>query len=158
MKTTGIIALLVVLTAGGCTKTETAAPTPPPATPNAMTPHPAQAARARAIQLYPDLAKQGSVLNQAFLEIYNHRRKHDPASLTSPDWPTDIGHRAASLLGEKSAQPGKATPSPETSKSKKTATPLNQASPLNKAAYDRKEAFVDTDRDGRAFDFKQPPR
>ena len=103
MKTTGIITLLTALALGGCTKTETAAPSAPPPAPPAMTPHPAAAARTRAIHLYPEIGLKGSVFNQAFVEIYNHRKKHDPASLTSPDWPIDIATRAASLALRASA-------------------------------------------------------
>lgn len=131
MKTTGIITLLTALALGGCTKTETAAPSAPPPAPPAMTPHPAAAARTRAIHLYPEIGLKGSVFNQAFVEIYNHRKKHDPASLTSPDWPIDIATRAASLLGEKSP-PAKATPPPaKQSDPKKLETALNQFRPLN---------------------------
>jgi hypothetical protein len=36
-----------------------------------------------------------------------------------------------------------------------TASPGNS---LNKGAYDQRKAFVDTDGDGRKFDFRQPPR
>ena len=134
MKTIGIIALLAVLALSGCTRTDIAAPTTPPPTPAASTPHPAQAARAQAIRLYPELARKGSVFNQAFLEIYEHRKKHDPASLTSPEWPTAIAHRTASLLGEKSAPPGKTSPVQKVGESKKAATPFNQTNPLNQAA------------------------
>lgn len=158
MKTTGITALLAALALSGCTKSDIAAPTTPLPTPAASTPHPALAARTQAIRLYPALARKGSVFNQAFREIYEHRKKHDPASLTSPEWPTTIAHRTASLLGEKSALPGKTSPAQKVGESKKNATPLNQTNPLNQAAHSQKRAFVDTDRDGRAFDFNQPSR
>ncbi len=150
MKSIGIIALLAVLTLGGCKKKEE--PSAPSSAAAANTPHPAQASRVRAIQLYPELKRKGSVFNQAFLEIYEHRRKNDPLALTSADWPVDIAHRTASLLGEKVNQPA-----PIVDGARKPSG-LTGESPLNKTAYDKKKAFVDTDRDGRAFDFSQPTR
>lgn len=124
-KTNGTLMLLAVLAFGGCQKMETATPTTPPPAPAAMTPHPALASREHAIRLYPELARKGSVFNQAFLEIYAHRKKNDPISLTSPDWPVEIARRAADLLGEKRAQVMKATPPG------KKAAPFSAANPLN---------------------------
>jgi hypothetical protein len=119
---------------------ELAASTPEP------TPFPARGAQMAAIQMYPDLAKQGSVFNMMFRDMFNQKRATNPAFLQSATWPIDLAREVASTLGVSPAS--SATPTPEATPmlaAQPTAPPQptpgfddsNNDNPLDKPAYDQ---------------------
>ncbi len=83
------------------------APTPKP------TPHPAVAARERATELYPDLARRDSSFNRAFVELYEDTARTNPAALAKIDWPITLAHRVATMLG---IDPSSPAPPPSNSR------------------------------------------
>ena len=108
--------------------------TPKPAKP-VPTPHPAVAAKLVAKRLYPDLEEKGSEFHTAFVERYEHQKATNPRLLTELNWPVDIAHQTARLLGvePKSLNPV-ATPAPS--------TPAPPASSLSRGAYDQRRGVV----------------
>lgn len=152
MKLIGLIALAALVFAS-CSKpvgTSTAPPIVTPVTPAALaTPHPAAAAKERAMRLYPELAKKDSPFNLAFRTLYDLRRKNDPDALTKEDWPLTLAHKAASLVGAKVI--ATATPKPP-------APAPGNSSRLSEKTYNQRKAFAETDGDGRALDFNRSGR
>lgn len=89
--------------------------TPPPvlpASPPPPTPHPAPGARARAIQLYPDLAVKNSLMSRTFQDIVQQHSTTNPTLLSRADWPLNVAEHAARILGV--ASTAEATPVPKT--------------------------------------------
>jgi hypothetical protein len=110
-------------------------PTPPPiaaATP-APTPNPAHGAIQAVIEMYPDVARQGSTFNMMFLDFVQEAKKTDPNSLEGPEWPFTIANEVAAKLGVAVATPPPMV-IPSTSP---TIPPLDVDNPLAKGAYDK---------------------
>jgi hypothetical protein len=90
-------------------------PAPTPTPPPPATPHPANAARERAVQLYPDLAIKDSLFNRTFLELFEQAQKSNPHELTMLDWPITLAHQTGRMLGVSPVPDGpKAAPTPVT--------------------------------------------
>jgi hypothetical protein len=97
------------------------------------TPHPAKGAMRAAIQLYPDLVKKDSAFYLLFLDLLDHRKKTDPASLTQPDWPLDLAQETAKKLGVQPSTATNGAPNWIEQKNK-------QSNPLDKGAYNEKKS------------------
>jgi hypothetical protein len=129
---------LAFISVEGCQKEEAPAPiaesTPQPTATPEITPNPARGAIQAAIQWYPDLVKKDSTFNLMFLDLYQDRKKTNPASLATPDWPLTLAKEVADKLGIKPlTMPVVATVQPMPS-----ATPSdNWNNPLDEGAHDK---------------------
>ena len=110
-------------------------PTPPP------TPHPAQAAKQRAIELYPDLAKEDSNFNRAFRELFEHNKTSNPRALVRIDWPLDLAGETGRMLGVEPAVKVEATPVPAPPMPVRAAPSPNA---LSRGAYDQRRNVAAT--------------
>jgi len=59
------------------------------------TPNPASDSVAKAKKMYPVLAIANSPFNKRFVELYNERKKADPAFLVDADWPMKLAQQVA---------------------------------------------------------------
>lgn len=100
--------------------------TPVPATP-APTPHPAVAARAQAVTLYPDLAKDGSLFNQTFRNIYAQELASNPMALQGADWPLGLAKKTAVMLNVETVPRSAPVPAAPAIQSAPAAMPPTQA-------------------------------
>ncbi len=106
------------------TEPEPTPPPPPASKPAPVTPHLANAAQLRAVQLYPDLAVKGSLFNQAFVELVKQVQETNPQALTTIEWPIIMANRVGATLGVRPV----GTPTPAA----KTPKPVGS---LDKGAY-----------------------
>jgi hypothetical protein len=49
--------------------------------------------------MYPDLAVKGSLMNTTFMELVEKAKKDRATMITRVEWPVDIAHQAAGILG-----------------------------------------------------------
>jgi len=82
---------------------------PPPAVAPPPTPHPAPESVQRAIELYPELAKKGSLFNRTFVDLVEQRKVTNPKSLSYSTWPLELASETARIIG---VQQYRATPGP----------------------------------------------
>jgi hypothetical protein len=71
---------------------------------------PASAAQ-QAVRLYPALGVKDSTFNKAYIKLYREAAQRDSSFLKRPEWPLELAHRTAALLGMQSAN-ALATPLP----------------------------------------------
>ena len=74
------------------------------------TPHPAPESLQLAIQLYPELARKGSLFNRTFVDLVEQRKELNPRSLSYPSWPLELAGETARMIGVRQSRVPVATP------------------------------------------------